>query len=238
MAGNIIGLLLSWLILWFSDRKSLLVLGFTPVFKRLFEFLLGFFFSGLLCASLQLFEAWLTNAHWYLNSKISFSNIAGYLLWNFNSVMFEELLFRGALLYIAIKRLGGNKGVLLSAICFGIYHWFSFGVLGNIVPMIFVFIITGLMGFAWACAFKRTSSMALPIGLHLGWNFVFNAIFSKGFVAIPILILERSSNYFALEGALAIINAFFQNILPSVFTLLLLKKFFKDGSTKSSGWHT
>ena len=223
MAGNIVGLLLSWLILWLSERKNLLALGFTPVLKRVFQFIIGFLFSGVLCASLQLFEAWLTNSYWYLNSKIAFSQILGYLLWNFNSVMFEELLFRGALLFIAIKRLGAKKGVLLSAICFGIYHWFSFGVLGNIVPMIFVFIITGLMGFAWACAFKKTGSMALPIGLHLGWNFVFNAIFSKGFVATPVLILEGSSNYAPLEGYLSIVNSLLQNILPSILTLLLLK---------------
>src|SRR5687768_857310 len=119
MAGNIIGLLLSWLILWLFERKSLLVLGFTPVLKRVLQLILGFLFSGLLCASLQLFEAWLTNSSWYLNSKITFSQIAGYLLWNFNSVVFEELLFRGALLYIAIKRLGAKKGIILSAICFG-----------------------------------------------------------------------------------------------------------------------
>ena len=177
MAGNIVGLLLSGLILWFSERKSLLVLGFTPVHKRLLQFIFGFLFSGLLCASSQWIEALLTNSSWHLNSKITVSQITGYLLWNFNSVLFEELLFRGALLYIAIKKLGAKKGIVLSAICFGIYHWFSFGVIGNIVPMIFVFIITGLMGFAWAFAFNKTGSMALPIGLHLGWNFVFNAIF-------------------------------------------------------------
>ena len=225
MAGNIIGLLLSWLVLWLTERKSLLALGFTPIFKRVFQFLLGFLFSGLLCASLQLFEAWLTNSYWYLNSKITFSQISGYLLWNFNSVVFEELLFRGALLYIAIKRLGPKKGVILSAICFGIYHWFSFSVLGNIVPMIFVFIITGLMGYAWAFAFKSTGSMALPVGLHFGWNFAFNAIFSKGFVATPVLILERSSSYAPLEGSLSIANSLLQNILPSILTLLLLKFF-------------
>jgi uncharacterized protein len=225
MVGNIIGLLLSWLILWLSERKNILVLGFTPVYKRAFQFLLGFLLSGLLCASLQLLEAWFTNSSWYLNSKITFSKIVGYLLWNFNSVVFEELLFRGALLYIAIKRLGAKKGVFLSAICFGIYHWFSFGVFGSVVPMIFVFIITGLMGFAWASAFRKTGSMALPIGLHLGWNFVFNAIFSKGFVATPVLLLERSSSYGPLEGPLSIVNSLLQNVLPSILTLLLLKFF-------------
>ncbi len=237
MVGNIVGLLLSWLILWLSERKSLLALGFTPGFKRVFQFIFGIFFSGLLCAALQLFEAWLTNSSWYLNSKITFSQVAKYLHWHFNSVLFEELLFRGALLFIAIKRLGPKKGVFLSAICFGIYHWFAFGVFGNIGPMIFVFIITGLMGFAWALAFKRTGSMALPIGLHLGWNFVFNAIFSKGFVATPVLILERGSTYVPLEGSLSILNSLLQNILPSILTLVFLKLFFPKPIVTVSDHH-
>ena len=93
------------------------------------------------------------------------------------------------------------------------------------------------MGFAWALAFKKTSAMALPVGLHLGWNFIFNAIFSKGFVGTPVLILERNSTYAPLEGSLSFINSIIQNILPSLLTLLLLKLFFKNGFSKISQRH-
>ena len=225
----IVGLLLSWAILWLAQRKSILVLGFTPVLKRIFQFALAFLFSALLCALLQLFESFLNNSRWLLNSQITFSQIVESLRWNFNSVLFEELIFRGALLYIAIKRLGSKKGILLSAICFGIYHWFSFEVLGNIVPMVVVFIITGLMGLAWAYAFSRTNSMALPIGFHLGWNFVFNAVFSKGgFTNTPVLIFQPTSNYSALTGFSSIANFFLQNVLPSVLTFLFVKFYFRE----------
>ena len=104
MVGNIVGLLLSGAILWFTERKSILALGFTPVAKRIFQFALALIFSALLCASLQLIESLLTHSRWLLNSQITFSQIAGSLRWNFNSVLFEELIFRGALLFIAIKR--------------------------------------------------------------------------------------------------------------------------------------
>src|SRR5215204_6506054 len=139
MAGNIVGLLLSWAVLWLAQRKSVLALGFTPVAKRIFQFAVAFLFSALLCALLQVFESFLTHSCWRLNSQVTFSQIFESLHWNFNSVLFEELIFKGALLYIAIRRLGDKKAMLLSAISFGIYHWFSFEILGNIIPMVVVF---------------------------------------------------------------------------------------------------
>jgi uncharacterized protein len=225
----IVGLLLSWAVLWLAERKNILVLGFTPVAKRIFQFAIAFLFSALLCVLLQLFESFLNHSRWRLNSQITFSQISESLRWNFNSVLFEELIFRGALLYIAIKRLGDTKAILLSAIAFGIYHWFSFELLGNIIPMVVVFIITGLMGFAWAYAFSKTNSMALPIGFHLGWNFVFNAVFSKGgFTNTPVLIFEPTSDYTVLTGFISIANFVFQNLLPSLLTFLFVKFCFKE----------
>ena len=238
MVGNSVGLLLSWAILWFTERKSILALGFAPVTKRIFQFAIAFIFSALLCASLQLFESLLTHSRWLLNSQITFSQIAGSLRWNFNSVLFEELIFRGALLFIAIKRLGTKRAILLSAICFGIYHWITFGVLGNIVPMVVVFFITGFMGLAWAYAFSKTNSMALPIGFHLGWNFVFNAVFAKaGFTTTPVLIFEPTSNYTVLTGFSSIATFFLQNLLPSLLTFLFVKFYFREKNSRMETAH-
>ncbi|WP_232424833.1 CPBP family intramembrane glutamic endopeptidase [Algoriphagus resistens] len=123
--------------------------------------------------------------------------------WDFNSVLTEELLFRGALLFILIERIGPRKGIMISAVAFGIYHWFSFGIFGNIFPMFFVFIGTGLMGYAWALAFSKTKSIFLPMGLHLGWNFTFNTIFSKDPLQKGLLVSEGRiiiSDWFSLIG--------------------------------------
>ena len=115
----------------------------------------------------------------------------------------EELIFRGALLYILIQKLGKLKGIIISSIAFGIYHWFTFEILGSIIPMIVVFIGTGLMGYAFALSFSKTKSIAMPIGLHLGWNFTVNTIFSNGPLGNGIILSESNninSDWFSLIG--------------------------------------
>ena len=89
------------------------------------------------------------------------------------------------------------------------------------------------MGFAWAFAFNKTGSMALPIGLHLGWNFVFNAIFTKAFVSTPVINPDRS-NHVPLEGFLSVVNFLVQNILPSILTLIFLKLYSKKTAIQNS----
>ncbi|MGQ0441262.1 CPBP family glutamic-type intramembrane protease, partial [Bacillus sp. B-TM1] len=54
----------------------------------------------------------------------------------------RERIFRGALLYIIMQKIGEKKGAAFSAICFGIYHWFSYGLFGNFIPMILIFVPT------------------------------------------------------------------------------------------------
>lgn len=234
MAGNIVGLLFSWTVLWLIERRNILALGFTPIGKRIVQFLLGFFFTTILCALLQLAEAGMKHFTWRLNPETTYSQILDSFLWNVNSVLFEEFIFRGALLYIAIKRLGTIKGILLSAIAFGIYHWFSYGVFGNIIPMIFVFLITGLMGIAWAHAFSKTNSMALPIGFHMGWNFTFNAIFSKASASHQILMQVKTANYTELTGFPFLINILLQNLLPSLLVFIFVKLCFQHDSLKKN----
>jgi membrane protease YdiL (CAAX protease family) len=203
MIGILIILLISWIALYLIEKKSLHVLGILPVIKRLKQFVIGFIVTAILCTVVQYFELVLKSSSWRLNENFTAEIITNYFWWDFKSVLTEELMYRGALLYLLIKKLGAKKGILISAIAFGIYHWFSFGVLGQIVPMIVVFVGTGLMGYAWALAFSKTSSIAMPTGLHLGWNFTFNTIFSKGPLGEGILISsggENISDGFSLIG--------------------------------------
>ncbi|WNJ17438.1 type II CAAX endopeptidase family protein [Pontibacter sp. G13] len=180
MIGILVGLAISWILLFLIEKKHILALGFLPIPRRAKQFAFGFLITGTLCALAQCFEAYLKGADWVFYEHISGATVLEALFWDFKSVVTEELIFRGALLYILIQKLGSTKAIWISAIAFGIYHWFSFDILGNVLPMIFVFIATGLMGFAWAYAFSKTRSIMLPIGLHLGWNAVHNTIFSKG----------------------------------------------------------
>lgn len=128
------------------------------------------------------------NMQWVLNPELTINLVLEGIRWNITSVLFEELIFRGVLLYILIKKAGFSKAIIISAIAFGIYHWFSFEILGNITPMIFVFFITGIMGLLLAYAYAKTLSLYIPIAIHLGWNFTQQFVFSDGPIGNGIFI--------------------------------------------------
>ncbi|MDH3323034.1 MAG: CPBP family intramembrane metalloprotease [Flavobacteriaceae bacterium] len=111
---------------------------------------------------------------------------------------------------------------MISAIAFGIYHWFSYGVLGNVMAMIFVFIGTGLMGYTWAWAFSKTKSIMLPLGLHLGWNFIHNTIFSKGPLGELVLVSKGGTE---LADWNWILNFVSSSILVPILLIIWIKYF-------------
>ncbi|MGD7054218.1 CPBP family intramembrane glutamic endopeptidase [Sutcliffiella horikoshii] len=191
MLGIIVQISLSWIILRIVVKKDLTALGIKPIGTRSLQFLIGFMFTALLCASIQMIDAILTNTNWELSSKLTLIKGLNAFWLNVKGVVFEELIFRGALLFIIIHKFGAKIGILISGVSFGIYHWFSYGVLGDIGSMTVVFFITAMSGLVWAYAFSKTKSIALPIGLHLGWNFTFNSIFSKGPWGEQILVPDK-----------------------------------------------
>jgi hypothetical protein len=79
------------------------------------------------------------------------------------------------------KKIGVFWACLISAIAFGIYHWFSYGLIGGrIIPMIYVFLLTGAAGWMFAFAFAKTKSLYVSIGLHFGWILMSIVVFSEG----------------------------------------------------------
>lgn len=180
MLGIIVQLLISWLIIWLFEKGNLNVFGFYPAKKRLTGFAVFFIVTALCCASEFFMRMLFAKQQWELNPKLSAGLILNGVWWNIKSVMFEELIFRGVLFYILIKKLGPTKAIIISATAFGIYHWFSQGSLGNPVQMIITFIITGIMGLVYAYAYTKTFSLYYPIAIHLGWNLTSSVIFSKG----------------------------------------------------------
>ncbi|RJR14432.1 CPBP family intramembrane metalloprotease [Candidatus Parcubacteria bacterium] len=224
MLGIVVQLIISWILLYLFTKKNLLVLGITPLRRRFFQFSIGFIFTGVLCACIQIFHSILTNTEWEVSPSITIIGVINFLWWNIKSVVFEELIFRGALLYIAIEKLGSRKGIFLSAISFGMYHWLSYGVLGDVVSMAVVFIMTAITGLVWAFAFFKTKSIALPIGLHLGWNFTYNSIFSRGPFGEQILVPLKGINNVQLTGELNfLVNFLLPNLVVPLLTYLLIQ---------------
>jgi membrane protease YdiL (CAAX protease family) len=180
MLGILVELALSWLILWLFARKHLPVLGIVPTKNRLINLLIGFVLAASCCFLYFAVKSFFEKSGWTINKSFTAMAALKSSWWVFISVLFEELIFRGALLYLAIKFIGVVKACLLSAICFGIYHWFSFNAFGNPVQMLFIFLMTGTWGYMFAMAFAKTKSLYLPIALHFGWNLVNIVVFSYG----------------------------------------------------------
>ena len=224
MIGILVAIAISWLLLYFTEKKNILALGFLPIVKRLKQFLIGFLITGILCVLDQYLEAYLKSSTWVLNENFTSRIAIESFWWDFKSVLTEELIFRGALLYILIKKIGSKKSILISAIAFGIYHWFSYGVLGNVMAMILVFIGTGLMGYAWAWAFSKTKSVMLPFGLHLGWNFIYNSIFSNGPLG-ELMLISKGGN--ELSDWTSFLNFVSGLVIVPILVLIYVRYFVK-----------
>lgn len=212
MIGILVQLLLSAVLLWFLEGKRLSVLGFRPDGYRMRLFAGFFLLSAAICTGDYLLKMAIAQQRWVLANPVQPSALAAGLWWNVKSVLFEELLFRGALLYILLRRLGLRRAILLSAAAFGVYHWFSYQVFGHPLPMLLTFVLTGSMGAVYAFAYARTQTLYAPIAMHLGWNGVRSIVFSDTtlgkqlFVAVqpaPVVQVSYLQYFILLYAAMA-----------------------------------
>jgi len=221
MAGIIVELLISWLLLWFICKQHISVLGLKPTLSRMTNLALGFLIAGLCCTLYMLLATAFVGNSWVINKQVTGKVILESLRWTFISVLYEELIFRGALLYIAIKKLGVMKACIFSAVCFGVYHWFSYSLFGNPVMMAVTFLMTGIVGFSWAFAFAKTRSLYLPIGLHFGWNAFFTIVFSNSKHGQAMFVRANTNQ---LQGVLSFIVFLFQVFALPAFTIWYLNR--------------
>jgi len=84
--------------------------------------------------------------------------------------LWEENLFRGFVFQRLVDGLGEWPAQLILALCFGLAHWGNPGMHGATK-------LWATLGIASAAvflglAYLRTRSLAMPIGIHLAWNWV------------------------------------------------------------------
>lgn len=211
-------LLISWGILRLSG-DSFRVLGLYPAGLRSAQIFIGFVPAAILASIYYFITIKVLDAEVVLNESYSLLNFLSGSWWTLRSVLFEELIFRGALLFLAIKYLGKFKGILISSIAFGIFHWFSYNILGDTIQMIYVFSITGIGGLMFAYAYAETRSLYLPIGLHFGWNLITITIFSQGPLGEQLLV---SSTENVREGWWNLFFFLYQVILLPGITFIYL----------------
>lgn len=226
MAGIIVQLALSWLIIWLYEKGNLSFLGFRPTRRRLGDFTLFFTVTAACCASGFLFRMFFAGETWMFNRSLGASEALSAVWWHIKSVLFEELIFRGVLFYILIRQLGAAKAILISASAFGIYHWFSQELWGEPFAMLVTFFVTGIMGLVYAWGYARSFSLYIPCAIHLGWNLTQSFIFSqgpagKGFFVLagPAPVVQVSYGVYFLIFLFPLLSAWLVN-----FWLLKMRK--------------
>ncbi|MDR6764408.1 membrane protease YdiL (CAAX protease family) [Flavobacterium sp. 2755] len=178
MLGIILLLLFYSIVLLIVEKRIYDRLGLIPTPKRLRYFCAGFLAAGLVVIINILIETSACSITWELKNPVRFYAIAGKAWLFFIAVFTEELFFRGIFFYLLLRFASEQYSVLISSACFGVYHWFSFGMINEpIAPLVYVFTITSLAGYCWSLAFLKSRTLLLPLGMHCGWNII-NSLFN------------------------------------------------------------
>ncbi len=222
MIGAIVELLVSWALLHFIQHRNLSVIGFRPTPRRLRLAGLGFLLGIVYFTLFYLIQAALLHDPYHLNTAYTLPAMIKGLWYVFKSVLFEELIFRGALLYILIKRIGPAKAVLISAIAFGIYHWFTIG-FGKPTQMAYIFVVMGLAGYAFAKAFEKTGTILLPFALHFGFNVAIMILFSKNSGIGPQLFIQAAGPHVPTKSLLFLAFMIGESFVPPLLVLFWLR---------------
>jgi uncharacterized protein len=222
MIGLLVELLFSWVLLHFIEHRNLAVLGFRPTARRLRLAGLGFLLGVIYLTAFYLTEAALLHNPYHLNTAYGLAAMLTGLWFVFKNVLFEELLFRGALLYILIRRIGPGKAVLIAAIAFGIYHWFTVG-FGKPSQMAFIFLTMGLTGYAFAKAFEKTRTILLPFALHFGFNFTTMILFSKNSGIVDQIFVQTPGPHVPTQRLLFLGLMIGANFVPPLLVLFWLR---------------
>lgn len=82
--------------------------------------------------------------------------------------LLEELLFRGFVFQRMVDGIGPWPAQLLLAVLFAVAHWDNPGMEG--ATQAWATIDTALGAILLGLAYLRTRSLALPLGIHFGWN--------------------------------------------------------------------
>ena len=90
-------------------------------------------------------------------------------VWFFTwAAVLEELLFRGFVFQRLVDGIGATAALLVMGVLFAAAHWGNPGMDSG--TLVLATIDTVLGAILLGLAYLRTGSLALPIGIHFGWN--------------------------------------------------------------------
>ena len=223
-------IILSWLLIWLFEKGKLSILGLKPTANRLKILVLLFGVTALCCSIGFFMRMYFGKEVFALNPQLTTTLILTGVWRVFESVLFEELLFRGVGLYILIKKVGQKWAILISAIVFSFLH---INIGGNVVQVITTVNFTFFMGLVLAYAYAKTGSLYASFAIHFGWNLMQNFIFSEGTLGhqlfISVLKPEVTVSYFVFFSLILLpkISAIVLNYLILKRQIIDFKNFIK-----------
>ena len=161
-----------------AEGKGLRSLGLVPTRRRLTEFLLGLAVAAMVSAAVALVRAASVGASWTFDPDAGLRAALVGLPFAFLLMFSEELLFRGYAFRKVDALWGAPVALTLSAFVFGGYHVVGSGYWG--MGAFFLFAMPALGGLVFGAAALRTGGLALPLGLHLGGNWVGASVLGLG----------------------------------------------------------
>lgn len=215
MLGLFVIMVISWGLLYLIEKEHIDVLGIVPTVNRVSQFFIGLVTVSIIVLINIYVETQTQQVVWKQN-VVNYASLWNAFVYHLKSALTEDLFFRGAILYLLIKRIGASKAILVSATIFGIYHWFSYGILHE-RPMLlaYVFLVTGFTGYVWAYTFHKTKSILLALGFHLGYNFIMSCFYeSQPYGEIVFLAVSKIE----LSGW----NEFFYSMFRGLFPPLAM----------------
>jgi len=177
MIAILIALLLSYFLLRYT-KNDFSVLGLTPSLQRIYYFLMGLIVAVAFMFALKFAIAYAVQNPYLVNKDYQLNSFFSALWYVVKGVVLEELVFRGAIFYLLIQKIGFKRAIWISAFAFGMYHWFSYGIIGQPIQMLIVLAMTGSVGYVLGFAYHRSKTLYLPIALHLGYNVANMIVFS------------------------------------------------------------
>jgi membrane protease YdiL (CAAX protease family) len=153
-------------------------LGLLPSRRWLLECLAGALGGILLILATAFLVRGLGGFHWELNSGTGAPQILG-AAWMFLGVAFnEEIMARGYAFQWIVAGTRPWVAQLIFAALFALAHWHNPGMHGATKgwATLNIGLAAILLGLCWL----RTRSLALPIGVHLGWNWAQGSLLGFG----------------------------------------------------------
>ena len=163
------------------ESTSLRSLGLPLTPPRARQFAAGFSISALLFLAVAWTKSALVRTSWTFEGTPGLAAALTGLALMAVMVLAEELLFRGVGLRYLRALTGDFGAIVISAVLFGLYHLAGSSAAGTEAALLFLMPTLGGLLFAWAAV--RSDGLALPLGLHLGGNWVQTSI--AGFSTTP-----------------------------------------------------